>query len=169
MQDRFNVRFWDIENKLYLYPDCYMQTAWNIGLENRKTPLLYELWSCLKYIPQQCTGLKDKNGKLIYEGDIVKDFTYTHDVKYICAFVPILGGLGLISKQDLKDYNFCKENWESYGINKEVRRLDNRFRLANQGNKLKCFSMGKLLMTDYEVIGNIYENPELLTEEVQND
>lgn len=110
----------------------------------------------------QCTGFKDKNGKLIYEGDIVKDLTYFYEVKYVCAFLPIFGGLGLISNQDLKDYEFCKKNWESFTIDDKVRRLDNRFKLANQGNKLKCFNMNNLKMDDFEVIGNIYENPELI-------
>lgn len=110
----------------------------------------------------QCTGLKDKNGKLIYEGDIVKDLTYLHEVKYVCAFLPIFGGLGLISNQDLKDYEFCKENWESYRINAKVRKLDNRFKLANQGTKLNCFNMNNLKMSEIEVIGNIYENSELI-------
>ena len=115
--------------------------------------------------PQQCTGLKDKNGKLIYEGDIVKDLTYLYNVRYLCVFAPIFGGLGLMSIQSWKDYNFCRENWEDYYSNSEVRRLDNRFKLANQGNKLKCFSMRELKMMDYEVIGNIYENPKLLEAE----
>lgn len=113
----------------------------------------------------QCTGLKDKNGRLIYECDIVKDLTYSGNVKYVCAFVPIFGGLGLISGQDLKDYNFCKENWKSYMTNTKVRNLDNRFKLSNQGNKLHCFSMIELSMTDFEILGNIYENPELLDED----
>lgn len=129
MQDRFNVRFWDIENKLYLYPDCYMQTAWNIGLGKRKTPLLYKLWSCIKYIPQQCTGLKDKNGKLIYEGDIVKFIDMGNQT----------GIVEFVSSCALFQVNYLtKEDWAF---------LDKR---------------------EYEVIGNIYENPELLNEEEES-
>lgn len=168
MQDRFKFRAWNTLVKEFSYFD---KPEMQIGTDGFDSGLIFPLSENSnlymgKYSePQFCTGLKDKNGKLIYEGDIVKDLTYLCEVKYVCAFLPIFGGLGLISNQDLKDYEFCKENWESYRINDKVRMLDNRFKLANQGNKLKCFNMNNLKMDDFEVIGNIYENPELLKED----
>ena len=170
MQDRFKLRIFDKKQKKIIT----VTRHFNFGVVNGTVVLLgsyptmtgfYNKHITKEYddvILMQCTGLKDKTGKLIYEGDIVKDLTYSSNVKYVCAFLPIFGGLGLISNQNLKDYEFCKENWESYRTNNKIRMLDNRFKLANQGNKLKCFNMNNLKMDNFEVIGNIYESPELL-------
>uniref|UniRef100_A0AAU8AU89 YopX protein n=1 Tax=Dulem virus 31 TaxID=3145749 RepID=A0AAU8AU89_9VIRU len=92
----------------------------------------------------QCTGLKDKNGKLIYEGDILDLYVsskklYRYEVKYE------IGSFMLVSQDKIFDFpNVWNDN--VYPLSQLY------YEYQNEEN---C-------IYECEIIGNIYENPELL-------
>lgn len=161
-------RAWDKEKKkMEFYPFIYFGADGEVAF----TP--DENWDYIDDNPRdknnfelmQFTGLKDKNGKEIYEKDLVKIcFTGYPDAKVegwkykveaiyqvnIGLFETTMDMVKLIKPEMMIDHMHFGA--EDYWWDGETFKIDNEYR-----NGEKTRSDGEI-----EVIGNIYENPELL-------
>ena len=131
MNDRYLYRAKRIDNDEWTYGYLY-------GIWERK----YILWGMINDIPNmtevdttticQCTGLKDKNGKLIWENDIVA-YWDSYSTESGLAEADCIG----------------KVVWDDETISFQVT------------NRLSAESY-EVLGDECSVIGNVFDNPELL-------
>jgi uncharacterized phage protein (TIGR01671 family) len=142
--NRFKFRVWDIENKKFI--------TWWLSLMDADFELndlfSYEEFT-RQYIIQQYTGLKDKNNKEIYEGDIIRVS------RYHITNVPIgpkSFKCDLVEDGVETGYVFCSHPPYEFVVSFEHIRYDDC-------DKLICNSERN------EIVGNIFENPEIVNYE----
>lgn len=131
MSREIKFRGWSLETETMIYPD---KNGWYTDVFRHANGYLQtvQLATVVKderLVALQFTGLKDKNGKEIFEGDIVECKSWRS--KFVVVF--------------------------EYGMfrcrNIEKGREESKVSLATFKGEVSC-----------EIIGNIYENPELLEE-----
>lgn len=138
MEDRFRYRVFDNDDKK-MHDVIFLNyennsVEWYNGNNKKRAAFIEEVPTL------QCTGLKDKNDKDIYDGDILKfklleDFAaFGTNEKYVEIIAPVIYEYG----------GFFIEQSEN------------------------SIFLGQLPMSEIEVVGNIYENPELLENTKQN-
>ena len=149
MNREIKFRAWDVSGKKML--KSTEDLSFNESGKEKDSGWCFSAHLEGKIIVMQYTGLKDKNGKEIYEGDVVlveDTFTETVDV-----------GVGRIPVAQSPDNHLC-----------EVVFKDGAFKFVVT-EKGEVWWKGEYHLDhedaggEFEVIGNIYENPELLEEE----
>lgn len=140
MQDRFKFRIWDLKHNLMLKPEkerteqertiiakTYIYDEWYGSAELELTDAL-KYFDNKPFLIMQCSGVKDNNDKLIYEGDILK-FPFGNTFK-----------IGVV--------RYVSTIWD----------VSNSQRIQGAWCGSALINCNK----ESEIIGNIYENPELL-------
>ena len=137
MDDKDKYRLWDEENKQMHYDDFVITSTGFAAKITEVSPNIFQfdqsdLEFDKKMKKMRCIGLKDKDGTLIYQGDIVKSHLYEYSFEVVwvqslahfelLSYIDNRKGLGILSSEDIDKYQM------------------------------------------WRIIGNIYENAELLEE-----
>lgn len=138
MSREIKFRVWSYEDKEYR-TDCNLTQVFN-SMTGMPATVYGEEGD--RFDIEQYTGLKDKNGKEIYEGDVVA---------LLFGYVPM---------KSVTTENIRIETAQKAVIHFDTARAAFRYTIKQRTPKDCQFKLGT--RTNMVVIGNIHENPELL-------
>lgn len=164
-------RVWDNKENKYLDPkEIAIDNLGNVFIFEDYQEEDYEVWNArvldntnARFIIEQDTGLKDADGKEIYEGDIIE---YVFNVREI--EVSAVGKICFF--ESLAAYGMKNVKYDNQELrrlcDKENERAGEVFCLAGYDNADKdqtlIFADYYFVEDDMEILGNIHENSELL-------
>lgn len=157
-QDRFKFRAWDTEKKKMYIVDGFT-CNWNRDFTTNTSELVIKSTNVL----MQCTGIKDIEGNLVWEGDILEYKEYYANIKWWSSVeeIPVIAEK---TEQQRQDFRIER---------REVRFNQGAFCLGYTPLEKYCrnnilvekLESGKQFNGDYEkkqwdfkVVGNIYEH-----------
>jgi len=112
---------------------------------------LKEDLKCVNHIIMQYIGLKDKNGKEIYEGDILI-YNFNEKIQIFNILQP---------KVSSKGYQITEIGFNISSFSSRVIKQENSY----FGDLPSNWEPIRITISEYrQIIGNLYENPELIKE-----
>lgn len=137
MKNKYRFRAWDKREKKYIYGvERGLDVVSQAG--NIRVLSIAEIDDSERYVLEQCSGLKDSQGQLIYEGDIVQITEKENEIYKERLLITLKNGIFWANDNDDSEYSelvtvdeMVNDDAETFEI------LDNR------------------------IIGNIHEGPRL--------
>lgn len=144
-------------------PDFEKETSIYVMIDSIYCGDMHILESCVKQVDPttigQYTGLTDKNGQKIFEGDIVK-FSKSINKEEMSAIAGVYCNGGMFTFIGRVNFSDCE-----YILSRPNGQGEDNIELPPVIRMARFYDNTVTL----EVIGNIYDNPELLSETPCND
>ena len=172
LENRFKFRLYDKAIDEMVYDVCvgfikdYGKTDDWVCADTSCGQITYRGDRLKDIVLMQCARLKDKNGKLIYEGDIIVipnqypfyDYKNKEDMKQsLNSTEGEIKGESVLNYIGIVEWIYSQWQYVYHCVNPNKRGISEG---VNRG--LNDFGFDETENTCYEVIGNIYENLELL-------